>query len=147
MNLPDKLIYFRKQKGLTQSNLAEALNVSRQAVSRWEVGTAVPSTDNLKVLSNLYGVSVDYLLDDKADDVCKDSGNYSLCQEDAGKKTAISPKEILTGLLIAVVVTFVVLLSALIGSWGRTEPTNILPFEEMDTEAEDNYQAETFLLE
>jgi len=46
-----------------------------------------------------------------------------------------------------VVVTFVVLLSALIGSWGRTEPTNILPFEEMDTEAEDNYQAETFLLE
>lgn len=70
-----------------------------------------------------------------------------MCQEDAGKKTAISPKEILTGLLIAVVVTFVVLLSALIGSWGRTEPTNILPFEEMDTEAEDNYQAETFLLE
>lgn len=66
MNLPDKLIYLRKQKGLTQSNLAEALNVSRQAVSRWEVGTAVPSTDNLKVLSNLYGVSVDYLLDDKA---------------------------------------------------------------------------------
>lgn len=44
--------------------LAEKLNVSRQAISRWEVGAAIPSIDNLVVLSKLYCVSVDYLLND-----------------------------------------------------------------------------------
>ncbi len=67
MNLSAKLISLRKQKGLTQMDLAEKLNVSRQAISRWEVGTAVPSTDNLKVLSELYGVTVDYLLNELND--------------------------------------------------------------------------------
>lgn len=51
--------------------LAEKLNVSRQAISRWEVGAAVPTTDNLKVLSELYGVSVDYLLNDAAENASK----------------------------------------------------------------------------
>lgn len=60
MSLKEKLVILRKQKSLTQMDLAEQLNVSRQAISRWEVGAAVPSTDNLKVLSNLYGVPVDY---------------------------------------------------------------------------------------
>lgn len=147
MNLPEKLTYLRKQKGLTQSDLAETLNVSRQAISRWEVGTAAPSTDNLKMLSNLYGVSVDYLLNDNADDVSIDSENHRLYQEDAGKKTETGAKGILTGFLIAAAVTFVVLLFILIGSWRKTAPTNILPVDEMDTVAEDNYQAETFLLE
>lgn len=54
MNLATKLVTLRKQKGLTQMDLAEQLNVSRQAISRWEVGSAVPSTDNLKELSVLY---------------------------------------------------------------------------------------------
>lgn len=147
MNLPEKLTYLRKQKGLTQSDLADTLNVSRQAISRWEVGTAAPSTDNLKMLSNLYGVSVDYLLNDNADDVSIDSENHRLCQEDAGKKTETGTKEILTGFLIAAAVTSVVLLFILIGSWRKTASTNILPVDEMDTVAEDNYQAETFLLE
>ena len=62
MSLATKLVTLRKQKGLTQMELAEKLNVSRQAISRWEVGAAVPSTDNLKVLSDLYGVSVDDIL-------------------------------------------------------------------------------------
>lgn len=147
MNLPEKLTYLRKQKGLTQSDLAETLNVSRQAISRWEVGTAAPSTDNLKMLSNLYGVSADYLLNDNADDVSIDSENHRLYQEDAGKKTETGAKGILTGFLIAAAVTFVVLLFILIGSWRKTASTNILPVDEMDTVAEDNYQAETFLLE
>lgn len=71
MSLPEKLASLRKQKGLTQQNLAETLNVSRQAVSRWEVGAAVPTTDNLRVLSELYSVSVDYLLSDNATESLK----------------------------------------------------------------------------
>ena len=62
MELKEKLSRLRKEKGLTQLELAEALNVSRQAVSRWEVGTAVPTLDNLVSLSEVYGVPLDDLL-------------------------------------------------------------------------------------
>lgn len=56
MNLAEKMTRLRKEKGMTQIQLAEALNVSRQAVSRWETGDAVPSIDNLRFLSDLYEV-------------------------------------------------------------------------------------------
>lgn len=62
MQLSEKLITLRKEKGLSQLALAEKLNVSRQAISRWETAAAYPSTDNLALLSDLYGVPVDYLI-------------------------------------------------------------------------------------
>ena len=62
MDLKKKLSQLRKEKGLTQLELAEALQVSRQAVSRWEVGTAVPTLDNLVVLREVYGVPLDDLI-------------------------------------------------------------------------------------
>ena len=64
MKLDEKLVHLREEKGLTQLELAEAMQVSRQAVSRWEVGAAVPSIENLKYLGSLYNVPLDYLLDD-----------------------------------------------------------------------------------
>lgn len=66
MKLEEKLVALRKEKGLSQLKLAEMMDVSRQAVSRWEVGTAVPSTDNLKYLGRLYDVPLEYLLHDDA---------------------------------------------------------------------------------
>ena len=71
MSLAEKLVYLRKQKGLTQMELAERLNVSRQAISRWEVGAAIPSTDNLKFLGDIYEVPVDYFLNDEIEDISK----------------------------------------------------------------------------
>lgn len=65
MKLEEKLIVLRKQHGMTQNNVAEKLNVSRQAISRWESGLAVPTIENLKCLSSLYGVSVDILLNEQ----------------------------------------------------------------------------------
>lgn len=62
MKLEEKLTSLRKEKGLTQLELAEAVHVSRQAVSRWEVGTSIPTTENLVCLSRIYGVPVDDLL-------------------------------------------------------------------------------------
>ena len=56
MKLEEKLVQLRKEKGLTQLELAESLKVSRQAVSKWESGGAIPSTDSLRGLSELYGV-------------------------------------------------------------------------------------------
>lgn len=62
MKLEEKLVSLRKAKGLSQMKLAEKMNVSRQAISRWETGAAIPSSENLKYLSDLYSVSLDYLL-------------------------------------------------------------------------------------
>ncbi len=65
MRLDEKLVRLRKEKGLTQLELAEAVKVSRQAVSKWESGGGMPSTENLLGLSELYGVPVDYLLNEE----------------------------------------------------------------------------------
>lgn len=64
MSLPEKLLTLRKKSGLTQSEVAEKLHVSRQAISRWEVGSTIPSADKMKLMSKLYGVPVDWLLHD-----------------------------------------------------------------------------------
>ena len=68
MKLEEKLVALRKEKGLSQLKLAEMMNVSRQAISRWEVGAAVPSIENLRFLSRLYGVSIDYLVNEESKD-------------------------------------------------------------------------------
>ncbi len=55
----------RKQKGLSQEELAGRLNVSRQTISKWEVGESAPDMDNLVSISELFGVSLDELVLDK----------------------------------------------------------------------------------
>ena len=62
MELGEKLRQLRKEKGLTQEELASLLYVSRTAVSKWESDKGCPNIDSLKQLSKLYGISVDYLL-------------------------------------------------------------------------------------
>ena len=65
MNLAEKITELRKKKGISQEELAEILNVSRQTISRWEVGTALPDAVNLVQLSKVFDVSTDYLLHDE----------------------------------------------------------------------------------
>lgn len=62
MQLNEKLILLRKQKGLSQIELAEKINVSRQAISKWETGVSLPSTENLILISNLYDIPLDSLV-------------------------------------------------------------------------------------
>ena len=62
MALGEKLTQTRKAAGLTQADVAAKMNVSRQAVSRWESGQSKPSTERLLALGELYGVSIDQLL-------------------------------------------------------------------------------------
>ena len=71
MALPEKLYTLRKKSGLSQEQLAEALNVSRQAISKWEGGSAMPESDKLLALSNYFGISLDYLLKDGAPDAAE----------------------------------------------------------------------------
>lgn len=64
MNLSQKLKNAREQANLSQQDVADSLNISRQSVSKWENGKACPDIDNLAILSELYGVSLDYLIKD-----------------------------------------------------------------------------------
>lgn len=62
MALSEKLYALRKKSGLSQEQLAEQLNVSRQAISKWESGRSVPESDKLLAISQYFQVSLDYLM-------------------------------------------------------------------------------------
>ena len=74
MNTKDVLFDLRTKHGLSQDALAEKVFVTRQAVSRWENGETVPNTDTLKLLSGLYGVSINTLLGSPQKLVCQCCG-------------------------------------------------------------------------
>ena len=61
MTFGEKLHRLRREKGMSQEALAAELGVSRQAVSRWELGEVVPDTANVLGVSRIFGVSTDYL--------------------------------------------------------------------------------------
>ena len=67
MPLSEKIAALRKRAGLSQEQLSEALGVSRQAVSKWESGGAMPELDKIVQLSRVLGVSTDALLLDELD--------------------------------------------------------------------------------
>ena len=68
MNFSEKLSKLRKEKNYTQEQLAELLGVSRQAVSKWESGTAYPETATLIEIGKLFDCSMDYLLKEEITD-------------------------------------------------------------------------------
>lgn len=121
MTTAEKLVRLRKEKGLSQLQLAEEINVSRQAISRWEVGLAVPSREKLKALSELYHVSMDYLLSDKEAEAKEKSSNH-----------------LRVGLIACVVVILLIVVGAMLLHLHNThEPQNEVPISEMETEEDD----------
>lgn len=66
MEFNNKLYQLRKQKGLSQEELANRLNVSRQTISKWEVGDSTPDMEKLVAISDLFEISLDELVLDKA---------------------------------------------------------------------------------
>ena len=85
MKLEDKISLHRKQNGWSQEELAFRLGVSRQAVSKWEMGASVPDLDNILKMSELFACSTDHLL--KEEDF-KPSTNESEVVETAQEKSA-----------------------------------------------------------
>lgn len=69
MILADKIIDLRKKNGMSQEELAGIMNVSRQSVSKWESAQAVPDLNKIILLSQVFGVSTDYLLKDEVEEV------------------------------------------------------------------------------
>lgn len=112
MKFHEKLYELRKKAGMTQNDLAEKLNVSRQAVSRWEMGTAMPDVDNLVAMSDLFVVSLDYLLKDNpasAQQVC----DPAVSQEDLADK---EPEQKGSWLLLPIAMPLIGL-SLLLNGW------------------------------
>ncbi len=65
MKLSEKIIELRKTNGMTQEELASKCNVSRQSISKWEADIALPETEKLLILGELFHVSMDVLLKDE----------------------------------------------------------------------------------
>lgn len=72
IKLNEQIVFLRKEKGVTQENLAQILGVSNQAVSKWETGQCCPDIQLLPELANYFGVSVDELIGYKGIDTSKD---------------------------------------------------------------------------
>lgn len=127
MKLEEKLVSLRKAKGLSQMKLAEKMNVSRQAISRWETGAAIPSSENLKYLSDLYSVSLDYLLSDSAD---APEQNRRISNEPDGEMVTISDsadggkkgkQKTAKWLAIVMVVVALIMFRAFFQSWKEAD--------------------------
>ena len=69
MILAEKLYQLRTRSGLSQEELAEKMNVSRQSISKWESANSIPSMDKIVELSKIYGVTTDYLLKDEMEEI------------------------------------------------------------------------------
>jgi len=167
MNLPEKLVYLRKQKGLSQEELAERMELSRQAISRWESGGAVPGIESLKLLSCLYGVTVDSLIDDTQDVSPEPTSSESTSAKPSPSGEAISepkPAESLrkenpiltflrkygwrTAFLLAMVV--ILILVACLLNMRRLSEDHVYSFQEVSTcreDDDDGYSKGTFSLD
>ncbi len=100
MEFHEKLQELRKQKGLTQEELAQALFVSRTAISKWESGRGYPNIESLKAIAKFYGITIDALL----------SGEEALSlAEEEKKHTASQFMDLIFGLLDLSAVLFLFL--------------------------------------
>ena len=103
MNLGDKIYNLRKKHGLSQEELANKLNVTRQTVSKWELSQSVPDTNSLLEMSKLFDVSLDELTSSESKPTSKKSEEYIDLQEQ-------KPRRWLFIILIIVALAIVVLL-------------------------------------
>lgn len=141
MKLEEKLAQLRKEKGLSQMYVAEAMEVSRQAISRWEVGSAIPATENLRKLAELYEVSMDSLLNEAVDIQATQKKSQTteevLLPKEKASASAISKPNIRT-VIYAVISAILALLIFLAGYMlGRTNTkrtqNNQIPLSELET--------------
>ncbi len=129
MTFADKVLNLRKRASLSQEELAEKLDISRQAISRWEMGLAMPDAANLLQLSKLFCVTVDYLVNDEyssdEDIPIVKTKEASLNRE--MKKLSVMIRSVLMGTLFAVLLA-VVLFSFMVELPILIIPIIVLPF-------------------
>jgi transcriptional regulator with XRE-family HTH domain len=102
MGIGDKIQHLRKLSGLTQEELAEVLQISRQALSKWENNTTKPDLEKIVIISEHFKVSTDYLIKDDIDFQKVSSHQEATKNVDAKALLLISTLIILAGLIIAI---------------------------------------------
>lgn len=83
----NRLLQYRKKHNLSQEELANKIGVSRQAVSKWERAEASPDTDNLILLAEIYGVSLDELLKGETNNSSKSEAEQETVSEESADNT------------------------------------------------------------
>ncbi len=160
MHLQNNLLEARKRAGLTQQDAAERLTISRQAISRWESGTAKPSIENLMALAKLYRVSTDTLLygleespdtppaaPEKPVPAASEEPVPLMCSPSAGAKV---PAGILPRVALAAVAAALWIGSVLLAAWSlqarNVQQTEWIDELKEDVITDDSYATETFEL-
>ena len=111
MEFNNRLYELRKQRGFSQEELAGKLNVSRQTISKWEVGDSTPDMEKLMAISDLFDISLDELVSGKTPVVTKDSQTSSSMAQILEEKilTSENKKKTKKGLKIAGIIAAVIL--------------------------------------
>ena len=128
MALGQNILESRKKNGLSQEQLGEKVNVTRQTISNWELEETAPNPEQLKLLSKALNVSIDDLIDN-------DLQNVVLSKVKITEKQTRTIKKILKGFLIGCIIILVIYIIAFIicffGHYG--------PFEETKSESSVSY--------
>ncbi|MBO3446390.1 helix-turn-helix transcriptional regulator [Clostridium sp. CCUG 7971] len=113
MNLSENLKKLRKEKNLSQEQLAKMLNVSRQAVSKWESGKTYPDIDNLILLRDIFNITLDDLIineskikDEETIEI-NDLPNNNYIEFDENEEDELSVNLMLGGLMIGTAIGFI----------------------------------------
>ena len=120
MKFGDKLSQLRRKNGLSQEELGEKLNVTRQTISKWELGQSKPDTDKLMEISKLLNVDFNQLIDDES------------TIEDNISNTNINPDEVrprkwLLVLLIIIAILIVIILANKFVTTRKEKAENLYP--------------------
>lgn len=122
MKLSEKLIMLRKEKGWSQEDFAEKLDVSRQAVSRWENETALPDAQNILRISTLFNVTADYLLNEEYEDRADShKAETEVTQKQTKKKKTF--KYTAAAIFIIVLVAYATVLTVKLANGNHSHPT------------------------
>ena len=105
MKLGEKILKLRKKNGLSQEELGERINVTRQTISNWELGETTPNTEQLKLLSKEFNISIDDLLDNDVKSILVDK----VSNTEKNTKTIIM---ILVGIVATIIFIFLCLVAA-----------------------------------
>lgn len=99
MTLGDKITMLRKQKSLSQGDLADKISVSRDAIGKYERGDIMPTADKAKKMADVLGVSLDFLMNDAAKEDAVDKDMFQRMQE--VQKLPDSEKDKITSIIDA----------------------------------------------
>lgn len=108
MNLGDKILQLRKKNGLSQEQLGEKVDVTRQTISNWELGETAPNPEQLKKMSKAFNVSIDEILDN-------DSKEFLMNKISNTEKLAGIIIKILKVIGIVIVIYIIFMIIAVIG--------------------------------